>query len=125
MAEFDKGIGVLDVFLQDSRIGRVILAGAAEADEGDGSAGEEGGGFGGAPSTGNLLSEQMLADDAFTGLYQQKTAELSEALYDSGAAEEIISDWVDVLISGASNLVDTETIVAEADAVRTIIDGLS
>lgn len=86
---------------------------------GDGALG--GSGPGGGVSLGNVLSERFLDNDEFKGLYQEKLEELSAALYDSGAAEDVLSSWVEVL--GSTDLVDDATVEAEAAAIAAYFDG--
>lgn len=76
------------------------------------------GGAGGAMGGSNVLSTRFLENADFTALYEQASAELTESLYTSGDAEEILSTWVTVLTEQAGDLVDATTLETEADAVR-------
>jgi len=81
-----------------------------------------GGGAPGGRSGGNILSERFLANDEFQALYDAKTTELTQALFGSGAADEVLDRWVDVLSANAADLVDEATIEAEADDIRAYFD---
>lgn len=70
---------------------------------------------------GNVLVERFLAVDEFAQLYADATAELTESLYSSGAAEAIIERWVELFSSEAAELVDVTTIRSEADAILNVI----
>ncbi len=63
----------------------------------------------------NVLVERFLANDTWSDLVQQRTAELTAALYDSGVAADVLEQWTDVV--AASGLVDTATINAEASQI--------
>ena len=69
----------------------------------------------------NVLSTRFLENADFTALYEQASADLTESLYTSGDAEEILSTWVTVLTEQAGDLVDATTIETEADAVGGIL----
>ncbi|MEM8902275.1 MAG: CotH kinase family protein [Actinomycetota bacterium] len=83
-----------------------------------GGPGGPGGAFGG-----NVLSERFLADDDFAALYEEALVELRAAMYDSGAANDIVTTWTEVLTDQASELVDVSTIEAEAAAILVSIQG--
>jgi spore coat protein CotH len=85
----------------------------ADADAPEGFDPEAMGGFG----RGNVLVERFHANADFEALYQDKLTELRETLYGSGAADEILDQWVDVLTEGATDLVTEDTITDEADAI--------
>lgn len=72
------------------------------------------GGMGG-PSQGNILSERFLNNAEFASLYESTLASLRETLYTSGAASEILQQWVDAL--GTQDLVSASTVADEAAAV--------
>ncbi len=80
-------------------------------------------GRGGAPLGGNVLAERFLADADFAASYDDAVAELTAAMYTSGAADDIVAAWVAVLTEQAAELVDVATIQAEADAVLASIRG--
>ncbi|HPU03802.1 MAG TPA: hypothetical protein PLY47_07905, partial [Rhodoglobus sp.] len=76
-----------------------------------------GGGAGG-PSSGNVLSERFLANDDFAALVTSAKTTLTETLYTSGTADQLLDEWVTVLKAQASDLVSTSTVDSEAAAVR-------
>jgi spore coat protein CotH len=78
------------------------------------------GGAGG-PSMGNVLSERFLEVDEFQTLYEDKLAELTATLYDSGAAADVLASWVEVL--GTTDLVDDATVQAEAARIAAYWEG--
>ncbi len=67
------------------------------------------------PSQGNILSERFLNNAEFASLYESTLASLRETLYTSGAASEILQQWVDAL--GTQDLVPASTVADEAAAV--------
>lgn len=78
----------------------------------------QGGGFGGGGFGGsNTLVDRFLADADFEALYDQTLIDLNVSLIDSGIGASILSEWVEVLKSGASDLVDTATIESEASSI--------
>lgn len=90
--------------------------------EGDGFGGraEDGpGGFarGGFGPGGNVLVERFLANDEWENLYEEKLAELTDQLVDSGTAEEVLEGWVDLLVSEAGDLVSESTVEQEAGQI--------
>lgn len=98
--------------------GAAPVAGGPETATGGVAPGAGGPGAGGS----NILVERLMADTDFADLYAAKTAELSEVFYGSGAVDSIIAEWVEVLAQGASDLVDMDTINAEAAAITNYID---
>jgi spore coat protein CotH len=62
----------------------------------------------------NILVERFHADPEFERLYQQKLAELTAQLYDSGAAAGTLDEWVTLLKTQASDLVDSATVDQDA-----------
>ena len=56
----------------------------------------------------------MLSLEGFSTLYEQRVADLTVALIDSGIAADTVATWVDVLERGASDLVPAEIITSEA-----------
>ena len=62
----------------------------------------------------NVLKERLMADPEFKQLYEERLAELKSTLYESGDAAEILSEWVTVLKTQASDLVDASTVDEEA-----------
>ncbi len=67
----------------------------------------------------NVLAERFMADETFSQLYEERLAELQAELVDSGAAEEIVARLEDSLLANAGDLVTSDTITSEADAIRT------
>jgi len=63
-----------------------------------------------------------MANETFSSLYDQKTAELSEVLYGSGAADGIIEAWVTVLSSSAGDLVSSDDVASDAAAITEYIN---
>jgi spore coat protein CotH len=74
------------------------------------------GGPGGGMQKDNPLTTRFLADPTFSAMVDDATSELQAALYDSGTAQGILDEWVDVLESQAGDLVDSATV--ESDAAR-------
>jgi spore coat protein CotH len=82
------------------------------------------GGGGGGPRAGvpaggprgksNLLVQRFHANTEFEALYQQRLTELKTQVYESGAAAEVLAEWVTVLKTHASDLVDPATVDGEA-----------
>ena len=68
---------------------------------------------------GNVLVERFMADETFSRLYEERLAELQAELVDSGAAEEIVARLEGSLLASAGDLVGSDTITSEADAIRT------
>lgn len=62
----------------------------------------------------NLLVQRFHANAEFEALYQEKLEQLKTDLYESGAASAILAEWVDVLKTQASDLVDATTVDTEA-----------
>lgn len=79
------------------------------------------GGPGGPGNQANVLADRFMADETFSDLYDEQASELMEALYGSGAADEIIADWVTVLSASASNLVSVDDIKSDAAAIVAFI----
>ena len=84
-------------------------------------AGDAGPGDGGPGDQPNVLVDRFMANEAFVEMYDEATAELTEILYASGAAEAIVATWVDVLTASASDIVGAVTIDAEAAAITDYI----
>jgi len=62
----------------------------------------------------NILVERFHANPEFGQLYEQKLAELTAQLYESGAAAETLEEWVTLLKTQASDLVGSATVDQEA-----------
>lgn len=101
-------------------------AGGADADRpvAQGARGGGGGGAGGgAGSSGsNILSERFLENDTFAARVEQAKADLETTLVDSGKATAVLDVWTALLQSEASDLVSSDTITEEADAIRTYLE---
>jgi spore coat protein CotH len=65
----------------------------------------------------NPLVERFHANAAFEARYQEQLVALRASLYDTGVAQGILDTWVEVLSTQATDLVDTETIDAEAATI--------
>ncbi|MFT4231295.1 MAG: CotH kinase family protein [Leucobacter sp.] len=97
-----------------SEDGGAAAGGAAAADSG---AARPGGGRGG-----NILSERFLANADFKALYTAARERLETELYDSGVAAEVLSEWTQVLIDGASDIVSADVITQESEALAAKLD---
>ncbi|WP_052193364.1 CotH kinase family protein [Microbacterium sp. ZOR0019] len=89
--------------------------------------GAPGGGAGG-PRTGmmggdNVLVSRFLENDTFQALYEDALDDQIEAIYDSGDAGAYLDDLVTLLTDAAGDLVDADTIQAEADAISSMLTG--
>ncbi len=87
----------------------------AEMPEGGFPGGGEGGrgGFGNS----NILSERFLENDEFQAMYDEAYESLQAELFDSGRAEETLAEWTQTLTDQASDLVDSDTITSESEAL--------
>jgi len=86
--------------------------------------GRQGGGPGGM-SGNNQLVTRFKANDTFDALYEQALTDLRAELYDSGELAASVDTWSDVISSGASDLVDADTLTKEADAIKAYADDSS
>jgi spore coat protein CotH len=86
-------------------------------DVGDG--GQGGGPGGGRMGGSNVLVERFTAVAEWSDLVEQAKADLTEELFDSGYATDVLDQWVSVLTEQAGDLVDAGTVQQEADAIRT------
>lgn len=77
---------------------------------------------GGAGDQANVLVDRFMADSDFAALYASATVELTEQLFTSGTVDEVIANWSDVLINGATELVSEATVSAEAAALISYAD---
>ena len=87
---------------------------------GGGPGGGPDGGTGGPGGRENVLVERFTAVDEWADLVEQAKADLTEELFASGYAEEVLDRWVEVLTEQAGDLVDADTVQQEADAIRTL-----
>lgn len=69
----------------------------------------------------NVLVERFTAVEEWADLVEQAKADLTEELYDSGYAEEVLDRWSNLLTEQAGDLVDADTVQQEADAIRDAI----
>jgi spore coat protein CotH len=74
-----------------------------------------GAGFGG--SRPNELVSRCHANPEFEALYEQALTSLTESLYASGLADQVLADWVQLLQSNATDLVDASTLNSEAATI--------
>ena len=65
----------------------------------------------------NILVERFKANPEWEQLYEERLAELTSKLYDSGAAADILAEWVTLLKTQASDLVDSATVDTEAATI--------
>ncbi|MCC6855653.1 MAG: CotH kinase family protein [Microbacteriaceae bacterium] len=124
---YDEATGVMTVVNWDLNLafGTANVDGGGQPGAGGqpgqvGGARPNGGGAGGAggPSSGNVLSERFLANSDFAALVTSAKTTLTETLYTSGTADQILDEWVTVLKGQASDLVSASTVESEAAAVR-------
>ncbi len=84
------------------------------------------GGFGqGGPGGvgGNVLVDRFMANEAFAQLYEDAIVELTDTMFTSSAAADVVASWVQTLTDQAADLVDASTIQADADAILASIQG--
>ncbi|MEW1835130.1 CotH kinase family protein [Microbacterium sp. NPDC079995] len=79
----------------------------------------------GGPGGSNILATRFLADDDLHALYESELERLSEVFYGSGEAEEILRTWADTLLEQATDLVDADTITAEAEELSASFDTIA
>jgi spore coat protein CotH len=72
---------------------------------------------GGGRGKSNVLVERFHANPEFEELYQQKVTDLTGRLYESGVATDILAEWVTLLETQASDLVDSSTVRSEASKI--------
>lgn len=73
------------------------------------------GGFGGMD---NILVQRTGALADFAALLTDTQAQLADQLYTDGIAESILTRWSDLLLAEAGDLVTSETVASESDAIR-------
>jgi spore coat protein CotH len=73
------------------------------------------GGMGGMAD--NILTTRFLADSTFASLVHTETASLTTSLYDSGDAQDVLDRWTALLEEQAGDLISTDTLDSEADAI--------
>ena len=72
----------------------------------------------GGPGGSNVLVERFTAVTEWADLVEQAKADLTEELVGSGYAEEVLDQWAAVLTEQAGDLVSSDTVQQEADAIR-------
>ena len=72
---------------------------------------------------GNVLVDRFEEVPEFQALYEESVERLQAELFDSGAAEDVLQGWVDLLTEQASDIVTEETVRQEAAEVRSFFDG--
>ncbi|NHC24318.1 hypothetical protein G6553_14195 [Nocardioides sp. IC4_145] len=80
-----------------------------------------GGGDGGIGGRTHVLVERFTAVEEWADLVEEAKVDLTEGLYDSGHAEDVITRWADLLARQADELVDPDVVSAEADAIRQVV----
>ena len=97
--------------------GRPERPGAADGAVGrEGGAGQTGNGLVGAGGN-NVLSARFLSNESFSAMYDRSVNDLTETLFTSGAAEDIIARWTELLTAEATDLVAAATIDSDAAAI--------
>ena len=86
-------------------------------------AGGPAGGRGAESSRTNVLVQRFSADAGFQALVDQAYIDLRASLYGSGAAQQVLDTWVDVLSGQAADVVDAGTIRSEAADVASYFPG--
>ena len=69
----------------------------------------------------NILVGRFTAVEKWSDLVDRAEADLTEELFDSGYADQVLDQWVSVLTEQAGDLVDKATVEQEADAIRDVI----
>jgi len=76
-----------------------------------------GGQLGGGMDGNNILATRFLADSTFSALTESATATLTTSLYDSGDAQAVLDHWTTLLDEQASDLISTDALQSESDAI--------
>jgi hypothetical protein len=58
-----------------------------------------------------------MATAAYSALYDEALARLRTDLFESGAAQQLLDQWENTLVTTATHLVDEATIESEAEAI--------
>jgi spore coat protein CotH len=95
---------------------------AGEMPDGAPDAADGAGGMGGM-SGDNVLATRFLADSTLAGLVDTETASLTTTLYDSGEAQSVLDRWSALLEEQAGDLISTDTLQSEADAIAEYFTG--
>lgn len=69
----------------------------------------------------NVLSTRFLSIDEFAQMYTDASDELTETLFTSGTADDIVATWVEVLTG--QDIVDSATVQADAAAIVAAFPG--
>ncbi|WP_188702062.1 CotH kinase family protein [Microbacterium nanhaiense] len=83
----------------------------------------QGGRPGGMMGGENVLAMRFLENADFAQLYDDSLAEHTEAIYDSGSAQEYLDGLVALLSEQADDLIDADTLQSEADSISQTIAG--
>lgn len=127
---YDESTGLMTVVSWDLNLAFGQSPGGGGGD-GGGGGGQRPGGGGQAPgddgavgggSQSNVLADRFLADPDFAALYDAAAVELSETLYASGLAQNILDAWVELLKAQAADLVPAATVDAEASVISSYLD---
>ncbi|MFT4214633.1 MAG: hypothetical protein QM622_07645, partial [Microbacterium sp.] len=100
-------------------------ADGTSADRRGGPGGGKGGGNGGGHGDGggnggggdNVLATRFLASDTFSALYQSELERLTDVLFTSGLARDVLDARVATLEAGATDLISAETIASDAESI--------
>ncbi len=88
-----------------------------------GGGGAGGGGAGGPGDQPNVLVDRFMANDDFAALYASKTSELTDQLFTSGTVDDVLANWTELLINDAADLVPASSVMANAAAISSYVDG--
>ena len=111
----DPETGLMSVVPWDMNLALGVGMGGGGGGGRGGGGGVGGGrGFGGGA---NVLVERFLEVDEFSAAYDDALTELRYELVDSGLADDLLAERVAILQAQASDLVPSDTVIAEADAV--------
>ena len=80
------------------------------------------GGFGGRS---NPLVQRFDANADFAAMVSDQQASLEATLFTSGVGAKLLTGWVSVLETGATGLVETDTIASEADSIASFFTASS
>ncbi|WP_254845531.1 CotH kinase family protein [Microbacterium sp. RURRCA19A] len=124
---YDASTGLMTVVSWDLNLAFGASPGGGGQGQGQGQARGQGqaqgqpqvqGGGGGAQGGGsNVLSERFLANPTFAALYQSELDRLTQELYTSGLAQNVLDSWTHTLDDGASDLVSTDVVSSEASSI--------
>ena len=66
----------------------------------------------------NILVERFNAVPEFAELYDAAVADLTADLFTDGTADELLTEWADLLTAEASDVVSPDAVATEAQRVR-------